>query len=282
MADEGLTKEQKLEIARAFILSAPPGEVNDVVQDVSTLVGADAGLQEKLPTILQEYNENNNVVLKGADGASVVISKAGMVEPNKYKDPVGGKLVTVDHTAGEITATEPLQPVDAAAEESRGLIQAAMNKYVAENVSAGSVCVHAASASSFHVALVTTKLNPRNLWNGRWRSTWEVTVGGAGSGEITGQVVAEVHYYEEGNVQLNAQKTAKTPLSFNDPPSFAAAVVKAVKEAEAELQTFLEDSYRSMSDTSFKALRRKMPLTQTKFQWHKLTAYSLAQELTHK
>lgn len=57
---------------------------------------------------------------------------------------------------------------------------------------------------------------------------------------------------------------------------------RQVGAAEAELQGFLDDSYRSMSDTSFKALRRKMPLTQTKFQWNKLTAYSLAQELTSK
>ena len=37
--------------------------------------------------------------------------------------------------------------------------------------------------------------------NGRWRSSWEVTTEGD-TGEMIGKVTAEVHYYEEGNVQV--------------------------------------------------------------------------------
>ncbi|MPC27750.1 F-actin-capping protein subunit alpha [Portunus trituberculatus] len=39
--------------------------------------------------------------------------------------------------------------------------------------------------------------------NGRWRSTWTVTLGG-GSVELKGVLKVQVHYYEDGNVHLKA------------------------------------------------------------------------------
>ena len=39
--------------------------------------------------------------------------------------------------------------------------------------------------------------------NGRWRSTWVIN---PESGELNGNVNVNVHYYEDGNVQLNSNK----------------------------------------------------------------------------
>ena len=40
--------------------------------------------------------------------------------------------------------------------------------------------------------------------NGRWRSVWKVSNGG---NDITGRIRVNVHYFEDGNVQLETDTT---------------------------------------------------------------------------
>ena len=54
------------------------------------------------------------------------------------------------------------------------------------------------------VCISSSKFNPGNYWNGRWRSTWTVTFSpSGGQATVDGKLQVNVHYYEEGNVQLN-------------------------------------------------------------------------------
>ena len=48
--------------------------------------------------------------------------------------------------------------------------------------------------------------------NGRWRSVWTVKEEG-GQAEITGILKVQVHYYEDGNVQLVSSKEIKDTIS---------------------------------------------------------------------
>ena len=51
----------------------------------------------------------------------------------------------------------------------------------------------------------------KNYWNGRWRSQWCATLSG-GVGELQGTLRVQVHYYEDGNVQLVCSKNVKHSL----------------------------------------------------------------------
>lgn len=49
--------------------------------------------------------------------------------------------------------------------------------------------------------------------NGRWRSVWTVQLEN-GQAEVQGLLKVQVHYYEDGNIQLVSSKEVKEGIAF--------------------------------------------------------------------
>lgn len=53
---------------------------------------------------------------------------------------------------------------------------------------------------------------------------------------------------------------------------------KTIENLESDFQSALENNYRTMGTTTFKALRRTLPITRQKIDWDKIMQHKITQE----
>lgn len=126
--------------------------------------------------------------------------------------------------------------------------------------------------SSIALLLVANKYSPQNFWNGRWRSTYILT---PTSKALSGIVKADVHYYEDGNVRMSTSKK----LQLSGGAGSADAIVREIAKAENKLQEELNRSFVTLSEGSFKGLRRQLPVTRQRVEWEKIGGYRVGFEM---
>jgi capping protein alpha len=274
MADyeEEIPDEEKVKIASDFIASAPPGEFNEVFNDVRMLLDNDALLKGDVSAVFSQYNEEQFTPAKVDDASTVLITEFGRAADGRYSDPSGKRTFAFDHLRKEV---KDIQDGDATANEDlRSAVDSAVADYVKEHYPAGFHTVYGGD-DEVTVCIEDHKFQPQNFYNGRWRSQWKLSTGG----KATGLLRVQVHYYEDGNVLLNSHKEVVDNVSKGAPADMAKALTAAMKAAEEEYQRAISENYSQMSDTTFKALRRQLPITRSKVQWTKILNYNIGKEL---
>ena len=97
--------------------------------------------------------------------------------------------------------------------------------------------------------------------------------------QIEGRIRLQVHYYEDGNVQLHTDTVKAVKVNTtSDPAASAAAVVKAVTTVEQNFHQALDASYNIMGETTCKALRRALPISGQKINWNLIHTYRVGSE----
>ncbi|WWC60950.1 uncharacterized protein I303_103527 [Kwoniella dejecticola CBS 10117] len=126
---------------------------------------------------------------------------------------------------------------------------------------------------------VGNKYNPNNFWTGRWRTRWVVD---KAAGVVDGKINVDVHYYEQGNVQLATSHSASFPLPTEEinGQTIPSQIVTTISKIETAYHLELNDVYGELGDKAFRALRRALPVTRQKMDWEKVTGYSLGSDLT--
>jgi len=252
------TQEQLIDIANSFLLSSPPGEFMEVVTDVRALLPNESMINESAPRTFREYNTEQMVQVDSPGHShKVLITKYGEVADGEYLDPKGNQVILYDHIRQEVTGKRPISgELDSSIESVRSAFDKAATDYVSQHYPHGSTTVYGKDGK-ITIAISSARFNPGNFWNGRWRSVWTFH-----NGQLEGHFKIIVHYYEDGNVQLNTDTIQKTSITESGSPDVVAtAAIKAITKVEQTFQQSLEQSYGTMGDTTFKALRRALPIT---------------------
>ncbi|XP_071484928.1 F-actin-capping protein subunit alpha-2-like [Diadema antillarum] len=283
---EQITNEDKTKIASDFILHAPPGEFSEVFNDVRILINDDNLLKEGAGAAFARYNKDQftPVTVDGAD-KPCLITPFNETPNGTFLDPCSKQVFKYDHLRKEARDPEPAS-VDQAAEPWRSALEQCVADYTKEHYPNGNSTVFGKSADkkiNLVACIENHMFQPHNYWNGRWRSQWSLNFDpSGGSVEAVGLIKVQVHYYEDGNVQLVSHKEVKIPLEVTTAEATAAELLKGIKNEEYTYQRTLGEDYLTMSDTTFKALRRQLPITRAKFNWKQPLHYDIGKNLNQK
>lgn len=300
--------EDKVKIAAEFLKDSPPGEFHEVLNDVRNLIRDDVKLQAGIKHICREHNTSQFIVanLDEEDNSqkALVIEHAEMDDHDHpitsnssyFYHPATKRVFKFDHLrqiASQISAFESHPSYSGDKEPIRCGLQSAFSAYIKDHYQEGVdgtyYCLNERrrlNTDKIVLAAASNKFSPSNFWNGRWRTQWIVDLVDK---KLEGDLKVQVHYYEDGNVQLNTHKAIPAidikkifPGSLEDDKSiseFASAVIEIVKDAESKYQLALNESYGRLSDETFKTLRRMLPVTRSKVEWDKIAGYKIGKTL---
>lgn len=127
--------------------------------------------------------------------------------------------------------------------------------------------VYVSANGKLAIVISFKNLNKSNYWTGGWQSEWTLSVSQTGETKLEGRIRLNVHYYEDGNVQLNSTLNEGCDVRIGNADDTAVNVVKNIQVLESKFQKRLDEFYVQMNKSTFKNMRRFLPKTATRMDW---------------
>lgn len=278
---EEASPEQKLAIARFFTLSSPPGQVDEVLADVAKLVGDESVLtNDAILAMLRQYNTDSFTQIDCGD-SKMLTTEFGKAGDDEFVDPSTGQVMVVDHRLRKATAGSSKQELSGAIASKRAAIEKECKSYLENNYKAGKATCAVYGADDGKITVCISALNKKlsNFWSGGWRSKFIIDATTAGTNDMTAYAKIHIHYFEDGNVQLNAVKEKSVGVNVtSDDAATAKNIIGEISKWESDWQSNLEEMYVEMHTKTFKAMRRFLPKTRKPMDWNP-HFHSLASEI---
>lgn len=252
-----------------------------VVKDVKSLVGEEVLTAEALEAVLSNYNVEKMTSANDPDGKGLLVTSLGKVESDEFLDPANGRVLKFNHVDRTFTeVTDKKQVLDEGVKKYRDAVDESIKQYI-EDVYKLDKCVGAVYGDDdgkITVCLSAKNIHLGSFWTGGWRSVYTINVKDQGEAKLSGTVKTEVHYFENGNVQLHTDKQVDVTVTVGEPDKTAADMVKAIQTAETDFQSSLEEMYVNMPRSTFKSMRRFLPVTGQAFKWT-MAAHSVSNQV---
>ncbi|KAI6221130.1 F-actin-capping protein subunit alpha [Aphelenchoides besseyi] len=281
--EEMVTDTEKLRIAAQLVQEAPPGEFNEVWNDVRVLLSDDNLMSQCTPAAAQYHKDQLMAVRYGNDQHQTLLTNYNELPEGRFFDPVTKKSFKFNFMSKVASDVQPFEPphVDEKLETFRKAVQTELDSYIQEHYHKSGVGVVFVYNGHLAITIESHLFQQKNYWNGRWRSQWEIPPLDKNTTiDIKGISRINVHYYEDGNVQLCTKKDLTAQAKYSsDANETAKNVLAAIEKAESHFENAVLQNYNVMSDNTFKMLRRRLPITRSKFDWQNCHSYRIAQEI---
>jgi len=277
---ETASPEQKLSIATYFIMSSPVGEVDFVVADTKKLVDDREILNPNaLKKILKDYNveqQTSAPIPSSEKKKKCIVSSYGMVSDTEYLNPNSGEILIFDHVTREFTGkSEKKSQLTPHIEKKRAAIQEQVDDYIEDRYKEGKCVgvVYALDGGEITICLAASNTKISSYWTGAWNSTFTIDVEKEGKQNLVGNIKVHVHYFEDGNVQLHSAIENKVELNLssvkgdNKNEAIAIKIVETIRKIEDSYQSNLETMYVEMHRSTFKEMRRFLPINKQPMEW---------------
>ncbi|ODQ64535.1 F-actin capping protein alpha subunit [Nadsonia fulvescens var. elongata DSM 6958] len=258
----------------SFIADAPPGEINEVYADIITLIENNPSIVKALEPHIEKFNLENFTIVNLSSDSSAVISKYNQIGDGEFYDSTSGKSFSFNHISRKVSNVSNYSPETSFDVAS---LNVSLGNYVLEHFpSNSSYGVFPQPDGTIVLVIVDNKFNPSNFWNGQWKSFYILN---PSSGEVSGRVDLDAHYYEDGNVRLKSSHDINFSISDS---SDTKSLVKKISFEESKYQQEVNKSFVELNESSFKSLRRQLPVTRSKINWGKsIGTYRLGKDITN-
>ncbi|KAI1741730.1 2-oxoisovalerate dehydrogenase beta subunit [Xylaria scruposa] len=271
-----LEMASSLATIESFVEGAPPGEYSPNTKqrtNIKTLTLNEPSLVSELGPAFEKYNEEQFVTVKlPGSSQQVVISSHNSLGDGRYFDVESSSSFAFDHATQKASEVQSYALEGAQADLVKSTLKN-LSTYVKEHYPNASYGVYPTeNDTKVAIIIVANKYSPNNFWNGRWRSLY---IYDPSSGSLEGSIKVDVHYYEDGNVRLLTNK----PLSSSVASDTGAGISKEIAAGEKKYQEELNKGFTSLSEGTFKSLRRQLPVTRQKIEWDKVASYRVGQDI---
>ena len=250
-------EENPLEIAKAFLRNAPPGEYEQCTLALRSIVHSDELIDQARAETQQEWNEKECVVVEIDDHKGIICPEA-CVQTGKYIDPIAQEIFDYDYECRVFTKTG--QKVQCS--DFRNQLQEELSRYCLmaykQDAAAG---VYDCQDGSINIVLRSRSVSLMNFRTGKTIGRYNLSP----DGSLIGTISSIQHFFERGNAVCQHDGHCNKTVTFGN----AKEVVKAIKAFEDEWLDGYKNTLESIgADVLFK-LRRKMPISKTKINWER-------------
>ncbi|XP_078540211.1 F-actin-capping protein subunit alpha-1-like isoform X2 [Lissotriton helveticus] len=271
--EHNFPQNMKETLINNLVRQAPPGEFINVFNDIRFLVKDDKIMHEQAAEAWALHNKDYFTPMV-KDGLEVLLSRHNDLGNSRFFDPDQKVAFHYCHLTGEIKDPQ-LYPIEMNEDELwRMAFNESLSEYVKRNFSAGNCSVYrkpGRGKNIFVACIEGHQFNPSSFWNGLWKSEWMFDLTPPVT-KAMGNIMVQVHYYENGNIHLTAAKSVEETLFLNNEIEASKDFTELVESADREFQTALMEEFKILSDQTLKELRRQLPVTRANLDWNKILA----------
>lgn len=257
------------ELVDSLIQSAPPAELKQVSQSLSSLTKgtSTSSTNSLIQDSIEQYAQENIISID-----NIIISKYNKDEnSSKYIDYVNNKLFNVDWQNQKIIDVESYHDNNNKRGSNYDELIQKLSQYGDDYYPSNfAFTVIPESEDQLRVIIIGQRANHDNFYTGQWKSNYLITEQG-----IKGNIDLNIHYFEDGNVRLKFNESINSSNNNNNSSTLqsgnlinnASRIVNFINEQENATMVKIIEQFNNLNQKSFKNLRRLLPVTRSKINW---------------